>query len=180
MEGLRTERVKNGVFYVEGIPLVRNDDIVKIKLEAGESELKRARLCCHRGNEDKIHEMLIVLNNGTYIRPHKHLNKSESLHVIEGLADLVLFDENGDVTDSVSLGNYSSGSVFYYKIDKPIFHTQIVRSPLFVFHEVTNGPFNKDDTVYAPWSPDESNLKARSRYINDLSQKIRKIQGKNK
>ena len=42
--------------------------------------------------------MFIALSDETYIRPHKHLNKSESLHVLEGSADVVFFDEKGKIT----------------------------------------------------------------------------------
>ena len=30
-------------------------------------------------DQDKLHEMFIALSKSTYIRPHKHYNKSESL-----------------------------------------------------------------------------------------------------
>lgn len=36
--------------------------------------------------------MLIVMAKGSYIRPHKHKNKSESFHIIEGLLDVIVFD----------------------------------------------------------------------------------------
>ena len=55
------------------------------------------RLCAHPAVDDRLHEMVIAMARETYVRPHKHVNKSESVHVIEGLADAVLFDDAGNV-----------------------------------------------------------------------------------
>lgn len=120
---------------------------------------KRIRLCTHEGIEDSIHEMFIVHARDTYVRPHKHLNKRESLHLIEGFADAVFFDDKGNLTNVLRLGNYESGLIFYYRISNPSYHSLIIRSDIIIFHEVTNGPFNRADTVFADWAPDENDIK---------------------
>jgi len=51
---------------------------------------------------------LIVLSGNTYIRPHKHLAKSESFHVIEGLVDIVILDDQGAITEVIQLGDFQS------------------------------------------------------------------------
>ena len=94
--------------------------------------------------------MFIALSNETYIRPHKHLNKSESLHVLEGHADVVFFNDIGKIIKIISLSKDSSKSCFYYRISEPTYHTFIVKSDIFIFHETTHGPFKKSDTLYAP------------------------------
>ena len=80
-----------------------SDDIIKVD-RAGINQLQqkaqqgprnRSRLCSHRGVDDPLHEMLIVHEKGIYVRPHKHVGKSESFHVIEGDVDIVLFDDAG-------------------------------------------------------------------------------------
>ena len=48
--------------------------------------------------------MFIVLSKETYIRPHKHVNRIESLHVVEGKARAVFFDEIGSIIQVVPLG----------------------------------------------------------------------------
>jgi cupin fold WbuC family metalloprotein len=89
------------------------------------------------------------------VRPHKHLGKPESFHVIEGIVDVIIFDECGDIREVIQMGNYGSDRVFYYRISTPIYHTLLIRSDILVFHETTTGPFNRVDTVFAPWSPEE-------------------------
>jgi len=125
-----------------------------LKQKADASPLKRARICLHKGADEPIHEMLIVLARGVYIRPHRHLNKTESFHLLEGRATVVFFDDKGDVTQSHELAR-SAGSSFIYRIDQPVFHTQIVHSKYLVFYEVTRGPWLPNDTEYASWAPEE-------------------------
>jgi cupin fold WbuC family metalloprotein len=115
----------------------------------------RIRLCAHGGDQDALHEMFLALARDTYIRPHKHPGKCESLHVIEGVADLVIFDEDGNVRQVVPLGDPRSGRPFYYRLSQPWFHTLLIHSDVLVVHETTNGPFRAGETVLAPWAPAE-------------------------
>ena len=116
---------------------------------------------------------LLLFQKKTYIRPHKHINKSESLHVIEGSAEVVFFDDKGKIKKIISLSNLSSGSCFYYRIDKPIFHTFLVKSNLFIFHEVTQGPFKKSETIYPYWAPEEKNYAEVKKFALKLKKSIR-------
>jgi len=154
-----TKSLNNEVYIAtERIVNVGILDIQSLKEKVGNNERKRIRLCTHQEIEDKLHEMFIVLLNDVYIRPHKHLNKAESLHVIEGNADAVFFDEVGHVTRVISLGEYSSARRFYYRIEEPIYHTLLIRSDHFIFHETTQGPFKRSDTLFAPWAPEEGDI----------------------
>ena len=149
-------------------------DIELLKKKAAENPRRRSRICAHRGNEDRIHEMLIVLAADCYIRPHKHFGKSESLHLIEGSASAVFFDDAGAVTEVVPLGDYPSRHPFYYRLEVPRFHTLLIHSAFLVFHETTNGPFNRADTAFASWSPEETDLAGRQLFMKHLAEAVRK------
>ena len=60
----------------------------------------RIRYCAHASPSDVVHEMFIVHPRGAYVRPHKHLDKSESMMIIEGEADYVMFDSKGNITEN--------------------------------------------------------------------------------
>jgi cupin fold WbuC family metalloprotein len=122
---------------------------------ASRSQRRRARLCAHPQPSDPLHEMIIALARGTYIRPHRHAGKSESFHIIEGELAVVLFEEAGAIRDVIRMGPYQSGRVFFYRLMEPLFHTVLVNSARVLFHETTNGPFDPADTEFAPWSPAE-------------------------
>ena len=134
--------------------LVAEDDVVAVcraDLERLVSRVpttprKRIRICAHRDASDRLHEMLIAMTRDTYIRAHKHLNKSESVHVIAGSADFVLFDDAGQISEIIEVGDYASGRQFYYRVSGPQYHTLLIRSEVLVVHETTNGPFHRDDT----------------------------------
>ena len=131
----------------------------------------RVRLCAHRSNDDLLHEMIIVLSGQTYIRPHKHLQKSESFHVIEGTVDVVALDDVGKILEVIQLGALTSDRQFYYRISQPTYHTLLIRSDLLVIHETTNGPFKQGDAVFAPWAPEEGNP-AATQYLKQLDQSV--------
>ena len=149
---VETEEV---LFCRESITRIDRVDVQKLITLAKGNSRKRIRLCAHHSTDESMHEMLILHSKNTYVRPHKHLGKPESFHVIEGRADIVVFDDNGDVRDVIQMGNYASNRAFYYRISTALYHTLIIRTDVLVFHETTTGPFNRKDTVFASWSPEE-------------------------
>jgi cupin fold WbuC family metalloprotein len=163
------KRVNDEVFLAEyGLVLVDQAQIDFLETQAARNPRHRARLCAHKDGQDRIHEMLIALTQEVYIRPHKHLNKSESFHVIAGSAMVVYFDDAGGIADVVYIGDASSGRPFYFRDDDERYHTQVITSPFLVFHEVTNGPFNRADTLFAPWSPEETDAQAVQAFLEEL------------
>ena len=163
------KKINNEVFYREkNISQIKNADLVFLKDNIKNTEKKRIRLCTHLDEKDSTHEMFIALSNETYIRPHKHFNKSESLHVLEGSADVVFFDDEGKISNIIPLSDASSKSCFYYRINEPIYHTFIVTSKIFIFHETTQGPFKKSDTIFAPWSPEEAEHDKIAKFVSKL------------
>lgn len=130
-------------------------EVAIVRARGVRSIRKRARLCAHTSPSDPLHEMIICLARGTYIRPHRHDAKSESFHIIEGELDVVLFEDDGAIREVIRMGPYTSGAVFYYRLSEPVFHSVLVRSPHVLFHETTGGPFDRRATAFAPWSPAE-------------------------
>lgn len=154
----------------EAIVRLARPDVEFLKARAPVTALGRARFCAHQQGSDSIHEMVIVLLRGTYIRPHKHMAKTESFHIIEGAVDVILFDDDGKVTEVVQMGDYASGRNFYYRLAQPAYHTLILRSDVLVIHETTNGPFRREDTIFASWSPPETEAEDARRFMKKLSE----------
>jgi cupin fold WbuC family metalloprotein len=142
-------------------------DLDVLKRRAAAAPRGRIRICAHAHDDAAIHEMLIVHPRNAYVRPHKHLGKSESLLVVEGSATAVFFDDDGRVADRVALGPPGSGRTFYYRVDEPVFHSLLITSDVFVFQETTAGPFRREDTVFAPWAPADEGPEAE-RFVRDL------------
>jgi cupin fold WbuC family metalloprotein len=159
-------------YATDPIVLVDAADVGVLKGQAGENPRRRVRLCAHHSADDPVHEMLIVHSIDTYVRPHKHLGKSESFHVVEGDVDVVVFDDDGAVREVIRMGPFASGRPFYYRIAEPLFHTLRIRSDMLVFHETTSGPFRRADTVFAPWAPEDGDTASVRRYLADLEARL--------
>lgn len=155
----------------EDFSVVSSGDIEELKRLAVLNPRRRIRLCAHRTPSDKLQEMFIVHMRGCYVRPHKHLNKVEAMAVIEGAADVVLFNEDGSIRDVFPVGGVGSGKVFYQRLDQPTYHTLLIRSEFFVFHEITEGPFIRENTTFPDWAPADEG-EASLRYINGIEQQI--------
>lgn len=170
---MRVKQFNEEVLFAEDrIVKVERRDIEFFKERAGYNQRKRIRLCAHKDIDDKLHEMLIVLAKDAYVRPHKHLNKSESFHIIEGFVDVIVFDEVGNITEVVQMGDYSSRRRFYYRISDPYYHSLLIISNFLVFHETTNGPFRRSDTVFAPWAPEEDDSAAVKGFMVQLAEAV--------
>ncbi len=119
----------------------------------------RVRINIHPDSADTLHEMFIAISPDSYIRPHKHPNKSEAFHIVHGEVDIVVFEDDGSIAQIVKLAARSDTNPFYYRMSKPFFHTLIIRSEVLVVHEITNGPFVKDGTTFAEFAPSEDSSK---------------------
>ena len=84
-------------FNQEEIIDISREKIQELKESCLETNSKSTRICLHNSVEDNLHEMLIVLPRHLYVRPHRHIGKSESFHIIEGELDVFIFDNDGNV-----------------------------------------------------------------------------------
>ncbi len=139
MSRLPVQRINDEVYVAEG-GIVRLDRraIAFVRDQALRNPRGRARICAHKDSGDSLHEMLIGIAASSYVRPHRHQKKSESFHLVEGSADVVILSDQGTVEDVVELG---ADANFYYRLEAPRYHTLLLTSPALVIHETTNGPF---------------------------------------
>jgi cupin fold WbuC family metalloprotein len=135
-------------------------------------DLDRLRICVHQTSDDRLHEMLMTFAGSTYIRPSKHIDKEESLFVLQGLATYFFFDDHGEMTAKVKLGPLGSGRPCYCRIPANAWHSLVVESPDVLVKETTSGPFLRSDTVFAAWSPDGTDQLAVQRFMAGLRAKI--------
>ena len=169
---MRLKEISSEVFVAdEPIVKVSCREIEFLKERVKAAPRGRVRLCAHTDNEDRLHEMIIVLSGQTYIRPHKHFQKSESFHIIEGAVDVVILDDAGKIREVIQMGALASGRQFYYRLSQPTYHTLLIRSELLVVHEITNGPFQQNDALFAPWAPEEGSP-AAAQYLKQLDQSV--------
>jgi cupin fold WbuC family metalloprotein len=157
------------VMFATGDIVQAGDELIEeLVREAREAPLKRARFCLHHSPDDSLHEMVIALLRESYVRPHRHVGKTESFHVIAGTLQIVLFEDDGRVAKRISMGPRGSGRPFLYRLSGAAWHTVIVEDEWVVFHEVTNGPFRPEDTDYAAWAPLDTDPEQVDRFVGAL------------
>lgn len=155
-------KINDEVYYLDkSNKFVTQDDINFLKEKAKKNKSQKCRLCTHNSEEDFFQEMFIVHTKSCFVRPHYHKDKSESLHVIEGNADLFIFNSLGDILSRDKLGPIETNGVYYYRINENIIHTMKINSEFFIFKESTTGPFKRNMMIFPDWSPIE--------YTNDFN-----------
>lgn len=167
---IQLKKISNAVYLAsDAIVYVGPAEVRYLKDRVMQSERKRIRICVHKSEEDPLQEMFIVASRESYIQPSKHVHKAESMHVIEGSADLIIFDETGRIAEVIEMGDPLSGRPFFFRTPESAYHSMLIRSELLVYHESTQGPFRRNDTVFPPWAPDEHDPAAVRAYLAKLS-----------
>jgi cupin fold WbuC family metalloprotein len=158
---MKIRKAAANVFVSESNIVEVDQSIVEtLRRAVADAPLKRVRLNAHAGPGEIVQEMILAVARESYIPPHKHPGKSESFHIVAGELDVVLFDDDGRIQEILRLGDFASGKPFYYRTAQPYFHAVVVRSDLAIFHETTNGPFLKEETLFAAWAPKEEGPEA--------------------
>lgn len=143
-----------GVFYTDDAFVLADCGLIAfLKQQASSTPLKRARLCAHPSAEADQHDMVIASHRETYVTPHRHMSKSESFMIVEGEADILLFSDDGALTDVIAMSHAGSGLPFYYRMPQGQYHSLRIRSEILVFVEASKGPFRKSDMEDAPFAP---------------------------
>ena len=155
--------------------LHKNNLNILIK-ESKQNKRKRKRYCLHDNVADPVHEMFIVHSKNTYIRPHLHKDRAESILILDGKIKYLIFNSKGKLKDVFLMTSLSnSRNAFYNRIKKDTYHSLIILSDTVTFLEITKGPFKKDSTKFAKWSPreesDTQGIKFLERKLKDYYEK---------
>ena len=140
--------------------------LAELKRLAGERGGQNVRLCLHEGPGAAFHDMIILEHPGKYYRPHQHLAKGESYHIIEGAMGVFVFEPDGRVADACRLT--PTGTVVY-RVDATMHHAVMPLSDPVIYHESKPGPFTgESDSVYPDWAPDGRDQDAAAAYTAAL------------
>lgn len=123
--------------------------------QARNSPRRRMNFNFHSNLEENPHRFLNVLVEGTYIRPHRHVDppKPEAFLALEGQIAFFVFDDSGRVETRRVLGRDGLWGV---DIPAGLWHSMAVLTPHAVCYEVKPGPYAPlSDKEFAPWAPAE-------------------------
>ena len=100
------------------IELINNILLSELHEKARESERKRMNYDLRTTSEDTSQRMLNVLEPGTHVAIHRHLNTSETVVCLEGCIDEVFYEElpNMDAGGSVHVGETAMDETAFAEI----------------------------------------------------------------
>ncbi len=108
----------------------------------------------HEAPEAPIQRLVVKLRQGTYIRPHRHPQRWELGLVLQGRMDLVLFDDQGTLTERITMTPVRG--TLAVELPKAQWHSYIAVSDAATFFEVKEGPYDPATAgEFATWAPAE-------------------------
>ncbi len=138
---------------IAGVQQVGSDEITALFGQAEASPRKRAHLLLHHDHTDQVQRLAIACCFGTYFRPHYHPEQWELMSLLEGNADLITFDIDGNV-----LGRSSMRIAPVVQIAPNVLHTIVITASRTLLFEVKPGPFRP--TEFPRWAPAENSQEA--------------------
>lgn len=110
----------------------------------------------HAADTDASHRLLNAIEPGSYVAPHRHLDpaKDETMVVLRGVLGVVLFDDEGIITQTAQL--MPDGGAVGVNLPHGGWHSVVGLVPGTVFFESKAGPYAPlTEAERAPWAPAE-------------------------
>ncbi len=119
-----------------------------LSASASQAPRRRVHRNFHPDDAYPAHRLLVAIEPGSYVPPHRHLSpaKDETLLVLRGSLGVVFFDEQGVVERSAVLG--AGGDALGVDIPHGVFHSVLALEPGTIIFEAKAGP-------YVPIAPEE-------------------------
>jgi len=130
--------------------------LASLTAEAEQAPRLRKNRNFHPGDAYPAHRLLIAIEPGSYVAPHRHLdpNKDETLLVVCGRLGIVIFQAENAVDRSIVL--QAGGEAIGVDIPHGVFHSVVALEPGTVFFEAKAGPYVPiSATERAHWAPAE-------------------------
>ena len=133
---------------------ITQEDIDFLRASALDASGGVARLCLHSDPSALQHDMVVALTTGCQQRIHRHPEKPETLHVIEGTLTVSLFNDDGVLLRREFL---SRDQQLLTRIPSGVWHLVQPDTEVSIFHESRPGPFDRlADAEFALWTVGET------------------------
>jgi cupin fold WbuC family metalloprotein len=160
---------KTVAFFVLRPPVLIDARLIaELKQISTQRDNSNVRICLHESPEAEHHDMVALERKGRYYRPHKHFNKGDTSHMLEGRLRVFSFDTEGEVIDAVAIG---PGEI--YRTATNMYHAILPLTDYVIHHESKPGPFEgENDSIYPDWAPDGSDQAEVDAYIGTLTAQL--------
>lgn len=124
--------------YVATDPIVAvgRSDLHRFAVAARKTGGGTLKLLTSPSNPSKIVETFVIYSKESFHSPFALPTQDSSIQILEGTADLFIFDHTGSIVHTVPLGHSDSTPVFYCRIPANHSHHLLLRSDTVITHEV--------------------------------------------
>jgi len=123
------------------------------------SPRRRTHHNLHTSPADPVQRFVVVAQSDTYIRPHRHMTKSELCTMVRGRFEVVVFDADGTITERTVVGEDTPNIA--YELPSQTWHTLLALTDGAAFVEVKEGPYDPATAAeFARWAPEEGGATA--------------------
>lgn len=136
--------------------ILDSDLLTDLSQQARTSPRLRHHLNLHGDPGQLCQRLLIAIEPGSYVHPHRHQRepKPECLIALRGKMALFLFDDDGNIMQIQIFG--PGTSVLGADIPAGVWHTVVSLEAGSVFFETKAGPYRPASSKEpAPWAPEE-------------------------
>jgi len=150
-------------FSIKKPSSISKELIEELKRISKENGKKNARFCLHENPEAPLHDMIILEYRDKKCRkPHKHLEKNETLHMIEGKMIALFFDDEGKLMKRETLNSEDN---FAYHTPIGVYHVWLPLTEYVVYREIKQGPFKQEDNI----SPEFNHVEVLKKNVDFMS-----------
>lgn len=131
--------------------------IAEMARDAAATARGRTHQLWHVDHGDPVQRLAMVLQPGSYVRPHRHdvPPKWETLMLLSGHIALIVFDDDGCIVERITL---SRRGVVVAELPPATWHSLVALEPGSALFEFKQGPFAP--STFAAWSPAEGDASA--------------------
>ena len=168
----RDPKAKTTSFFCKALPVKVDASLIDELRRISESEGNvNVRVCLHESPDAAFHDMIILVRPGRHYPPHKHLQKGETWHIIEGRMGVFVFDVDGTLEDSAVV---SAGEIYRLSLDT--FHAVMPLGEYVIYHESKPGPFlGSADSIYPDWAPPPEDADAVAHFADELRANVARL-----
>ncbi|MGE5517561.1 MAG: WbuC family cupin fold metalloprotein [Bacteroidota bacterium] len=134
--------------------IVSASQLSTMAADAATAPRRRTHATLHDDLADPVQRVVIALQPGTYVRPHRHADDVwELFAVLDGALAVLIFAEDGTVLRRVELRAHGDRMV---QVAPGAWHTIVALAPDTTAFEIKPGPYRANtDKNFAAWSPAE-------------------------
>lgn len=104
------------------------------------------RICLHKNKSSKLQNMIVLLNSkcSSEFKIHKHKDKDEVYQIIYGKLKILTYKKN-KIEKKITLQKNDN---IILRLKKNKFHQVSPITDIVIFHEIREGPFTGQDSIF--------------------------------